>query len=64
MLVLSRKKDEVIEIQTPHGQVVQVTVLGIIRDSQGDRAKLGFEAEDDIRIHRKEVADKIRKKGS
>lgn len=53
MLVLSRKPNETVEILG--GQIV-VHVFEV----QGDRVKLGFEADPDIDINRGEVAQAIR----
>jgi carbon storage regulator len=52
MLVLSRKKGERILV----GDDVQVVVV----DVRGDRVKLGFEAPDDVAIHRQEVCQRIK----
>ncbi len=52
MLVLSRKKGERIWI----GDDVQVVVV----DVRGDRVKLGFEAPDDVAIHRQEIGQRIK----
>ncbi len=47
MLVLTRKKDEVIKI----GDDIEITVIGI----NGDQVKLGIQAPKHIEIHRKEI---------
>jgi carbon storage regulator len=47
MLVLSRKKDQRIQI----GKDVWLTVIGV----QGGRVRLGFEAPDDVLILRDEL---------
>lgn len=54
MLVLSRKKNEKIEIAD--GTIV-ITVVEI----RGDKVRLGFTAPADIDVHRSEVADDIRR---
>ena len=55
MLCLSRKKSEWVEIT--HGEIqVNVVVVAI----QDDKVRLGFEAPDDVVIHRREVAEDIR----
>jgi carbon storage regulator len=51
MLVLSRKRGEVITI----GNGVTVTVLVV----QGDRVKLGVVAPAEVPVHRKEIFEKI-----
>jgi carbon storage regulator len=51
MLVLSRKKDEVIVI----GDSVEITIV----DIRGDQVKIGVSAPKAVSIHRKEVYDAI-----
>ncbi len=51
MLVLSRKRGEVISI----GNEVTVTVLAI----QGDRVKLGVAAPVEVPIHRQEIQERV-----
>ncbi len=51
MLVLSRKKDEIIDI----GDNIQVTVVEI----RGDKVRLGISAPRDIPVHRLEVSEAI-----
>ncbi len=53
MLVLSRKKNESIVINDN----IVVTVI----DIRGDKVRLGFEAPNDIPIHRKEVYEAIKR---
>lgn len=52
MLVLSRKKDEVIMI----GEDITITVV----DIRNGRVRLGFEAPKEVPVHRKEVYDAIK----
>lgn len=52
MLILSRKRDEQIEI----GGGITVTVV----DIRGDKVRIGISAPHDIPVHRKEVANAIR----
>ena len=52
MLVLSRKKDESIEI----GRDIVITVV----ETRGDKVRLGIEAPRDVPVHRSEVAEAIR----
>ncbi len=47
MLVLSRKRDEVIRINDD----IRIVVV----DIRGDKVRLGFEAPKDVSIHREEV---------
>jgi len=58
MLVLTRKHQEAVVISSINGfeQLLKVTVLGF----RGGSVKLGFEAGDEIPIHRAEVWDRIR----
>lgn len=53
MLVLSRKRNEQIDIGDG---TVTVTVVEI----RGDKVRLGIEAAPDIPVHRMEVADRLR----
>ena len=53
MLVLARKKHEVIEIGTG------ITVLVV--EIQGDVVRLGIDAPSNIPVHRREVAEAIRR---
>jgi len=52
MLVLSRKANERIYI----GDRIEVCVL----DVRGDRVRLGFNAPEEVSIHREEVYERIR----
>jgi len=54
MLVLSRHKDETIEIA---GGEITITVV----DVRGDKVRLGITAPRDIDVHRFEVAEAIRR---
>ena len=56
MLVLSRRKNQVIEI----GNDVKIVVVEI----RGDKVRLGIEAPKEIPVHRQEVAEAIRKAGT
>ncbi len=53
MLVLSRKKNEVIII----GDNIVVTVV----DIRGDKVRLGIEAPKDVPVHRREIYDAIKR---
>ena len=53
MLVLSRKRNEVIRI----GEDITVVVAEI----RGDKVRLGIVAPDDIAVHRQEVYDSIQR---
>ena len=53
MLVLSRKKDEVIVV----GDDIEITLV----DIRGDQVKIGVSAPRSVSIHRKEIYDAIQK---
>lgn len=53
MLVLSRKKDEVIVI----GDTIKIMIV----DIQGDKVRIGIEAPKDVSVHRKEVHEAIQR---
>jgi len=53
MLVLSRKKNEVINI----GDNIRITVV----DVRGDNIRIGIEAPTDVPVHREEVYDAIKR---
>lgn len=57
MLVLSRKRNEIIVLGEGEDQII----LSVI-EIRGDKVSLGIEANQKITIHRKEVYDKIKKK--
>ena len=52
MLVLSRQREEAVMI----GDNVRVKIV----DIRGDKVRLGFEAPQDVKIHREEVYLKIK----
>ena len=56
MLVLSRRRDEVVLI----GDNIRVRVV----DIRGDKVRLGFDAPDDVRIDREEVYNKIQEEAA
>jgi len=58
MLVLTRKCQEVVVVSGADGfnVLLKVTVLGI----ENGKVRLGFEAADDIPVHRLEVWERIR----
>ncbi len=53
MLVLTRKKNEVVRI----GNDITVVIVEI----RGDKVRLGFEAPSDVAVHRQEVYDAIQR---
>jgi carbon storage regulator len=58
MLVLSRKNQEAVVVGAANGfdQLIKVTVLEVCNG----KVKLGFEAGDEVPIHRAEVWERIR----
>lgn len=56
MLVLSRKKDEVVCI----GDHIEIMVI----DIRGDKVRLGIKAPEDVTVHRQEIYELIQKEGS
>jgi carbon storage regulator len=56
MLVLTRKKNEAIQV----GDDIEIKVLGV----EGDQIKLGIHAPKSIDIHRKEIYEAIQKENS
>lgn len=58
MLILARKSQEAVVVSGAHGheQMLKVTVLEV----RGGTVKLGFEAGDEVPIHRAEVWERIR----
>lgn len=56
MLVLSRKRDEKIDVSGP----CVITVV----DIRGDKVRLGIEAAPEVEIHRREITEKIAKRNS
>ncbi len=57
MLVLSRKKSR--EVLLIKGDEVIATV--VVAEIRGDKVRLGFDANDDIVIHRREVYEAIKR---
>ena len=53
MLILTRKRDEVVLLGRP--AVIAISVVEI----RGDKVRLGFEAPDSLPIHRSEIYDRI-----
>lgn len=58
MLVMSRKRGEVIEIEIPPSLMAQ-RVSVCVCDIRGDKVRIGTEAPPHIKIHRSEVAQAI-----
>lgn len=54
MLVLSRRKNEEIYIVV-NGKMIKIMLV----DIRGDRVRLGFEADQDVGVYRKEVYETI-----
>ncbi len=53
MLILTRRPGETIIIETPAGERIQVTVLGI----KGNQVRVGTEAPEDVQIMREELLE-------
>jgi carbon storage regulator len=62
MLVLSRRRGQKVLILDAETEDILCTVT--VAHVHGDKISLGFEAPDDIIIHRKEVMDRIKKKST
>ncbi len=58
MLILGRRKDERVIIQTSDG-----TIAVCVVEVRSDRCRIGFEAPESIVIHREEVWEAIQKRG-
>jgi carbon storage regulator len=58
MLVLSRMLDERVIITTPSGETIIVTLLEV---RGGNKARLGFTAAKEVKVHREEVQKAIAK---
>jgi carbon storage regulator len=54
VLILTRRPGESIIIETPAGERIQITVLGI---NKGNQVRIGTEAPDDIQIMREELLE-------
>jgi carbon storage regulator CsrA len=59
MLVLARKLNESIVIEMPDGRRILVTVVGIEGFGTSGRAKVGIQADKDVRINRSEIQREI-----
>ena len=57
MLVLSRKKSEVVMVTLPDGREISVTVCEV----RGEKVRIGFEAPADVAVHRQEVHEAVRR---
>lgn len=58
MLVLSRKKSEKVFILV-NGKTIEVMVVEL----RGDKCRLGFTGDEDVKFYREEVLDEINQKG-
>ena len=61
MLILTRKRDEEVVIETPAGDLIRVVVTDAGWADGKIRVRLGFDAPKAVRIHRKEVRDAIQR---
>lgn len=58
MLILSRGKEQSVVITVPPSQVPQqVTVM--VLEFRGDKTRLGFQADREVRINRSEIEERI-----
>lgn len=73
MLVLSRKREEAVDINLnsmPIEQIIalhargELIITATVVDLRGDKARLGFSAAKEIPIHRREVANAIARERS
>ncbi len=55
MLIFTRRPGETITIETPAGERIQVTVLGI----KGNQVRLGTDAPDDVEIPQEELVETL-----
>jgi carbon storage regulator len=58
MLVLSRKRQESVVVGSPDGGRILLRIMVI--EIRGSRVKLGFEAEEEIPVHRSELWEQSR----
>lgn len=62
MLVLSRKRDDSVIIESPPGGIPEGTRIRVtVTDIRGDKVRLGFEAPKEVPVHREEVFDAIQR---
>jgi carbon storage regulator len=59
VLILTRRVGESIIIETPAGEQITVTVLGV----KGNQVRIGTEAPDDIQILREELLERLQSQG-
>jgi len=62
VLVLSRQRDEKIEVLVPASTAPTLVVCTVV-DIRGDKVRLGFDAPKAASVHRAEVAQKMREEG-
>lgn len=55
MLVLSRRKSEIIDVTAPGGVPITITVVEI----RGDKVRIGIDAPGSVRINRREVTLRV-----
>lgn len=55
MLVLSRHRDESVIVTHPDGTKITIQVV----DIRGDKVRLGFDAPQNVSVHRQEVQEAI-----
>jgi len=55
MLILSRRKNEIIDLTLPDGRKIEI----IVAEIRGDRCRIGIVAPREIPVHRREVQEVI-----
>lgn len=63
MLVLSRKREEQVFIEVPPSSEPRLIKLMVV-DIRGDKVRIGFTADNCVKINREEIYDVIRKEAS
>jgi carbon storage regulator len=56
MLVITRKLNERIMIETPDGREMEIVIVQI----KGKQTRIGIKADTDVKINRREVYEKIK----
>lgn len=63
MLVLSRKREKQVFIEVPPSSEPRLIKLMVV-DIRGDKVRIGFTADNCVKINREEIYDVIRKEAS
>lgn len=62
MLVLARKREEVIVIECSDG-LIEIKIVDIRTDSRGQDVQVGIDAPRNVSINRREVYERIQREG-